>query len=238
MMNVLEIIRQFFAPEPTAVMAWVQFIPMIAGAASSLFGGIQQGRKNREMKKRSQAMFGKMNADNEALFNEDYYSDYLQRADAQNVIRQMRDQFDRQAKRDENTAVITGATPESQAAAKNARAMAMSNLFGNLGAMGQRFKDNAKERYTRRKNALQDAEYNAELGTLARESESAGNLLYNGIGSLAGTDWASILGGKKQGNILETISPSVGANISATSPYATVKQPKIDGIIPATNPFK
>jgi len=169
-----------------AVMAWVQFIPSALSLVSAGVGAIGEGKKRREQR----AMMNRWNAENESMFNADYYGDYTQRADAQDIIRQMRDQFDRQAKRDENTAVITGSTVEAQAAAKEGRNRAMSSLYGNLGAMGQRFKDRAKDRYMRQKMALQGMQYD-ELG---QQAQSANNLLYGGLSSLAGMDWAGMLG--------------------------------------------
>lgn len=169
-----------------AVMAWVQFIPAALSLVSAGVGAIGEGNKRRAQR----SMMNRMNAENQSMFNADYYGDYTQRADAQNIISQMRNQFDRQAKRDENTAVITGSTVEAQAAAKEGRNKAMSNLYGNFGAMGQQFKDRAKDSYMRQKMALQGMEYD-ELG---QQAQSANNLLYSGISGLAGMDWAGMLG--------------------------------------------
>ena len=203
------------------LMAWVQFIPAAVSALTAGYGAIQQGKKNREMR----GMVNRMGAENQAMFNADYYGDYTQRADAQNIIRQMREQMDRQTKRDNNTAVITGGTVEAQAAAKEGRNRAMSNLFGNLAAHGQRFKDRAKDRYMHRKAQIDNMLY----GQLAEESMSAGNLLYNGIGGLAGTDWAGILGGGKP-----NLGPSPAKiENSAISPLQTANPIKnVSGIIP------
>lgn len=208
-----------------AVMAWVQFIPAILSAGSAIYGGLSQARKNREMR----GMVNKWNAENQSLFNNDYYKDYTQTQEAQNIIRQMRDMQDRQAKRDANTAVITGGTVEAQAAAKEARNRAMSNLFANLGAQGTRWKERAKDRYLHRKSQIQNMQYNQ----LAEQANSAGNLMYNGLSGLAGMDWAGIMGnGSKYGNNLSGNDLKIDKTVQTANPIKNVS-----GIIPSSSDY-
>jgi hypothetical protein len=230
----------FAINETEAMLAFVQLIPLIISAASAAYGAIKQGKASRAQKREMAAQKAKVekwNTENERMFNADYYSDYMQRADTQNVIRQMRDQLDRQTKRDTNTAVITGATPESQAVARNARTQAMSNLFGNLSAMGQQYKDRVREHYLSQKNNLRQMDYQGYLENIDmynRQMESAGNMTGNALGSMSGTDWASIFGKKTPD--LSGISSSVGANIKSpinkSGIYATATSAKTDGVIP------
>lgn len=159
----------------------------IANAGSTIYGAIQEGKQREQMANERQ----KWNADNEAMYNQDYYSDYTQRADAQNVIRQMRDQMKQQNQVEQNTAAVTGASPETVNAGKEARNKAITNLYGNIAAMGADYKERAKNRYVARKQALQGMEYD----TMNQNATSANNLLYNGIRGAANTDWAGILGG-------------------------------------------
>lgn len=172
-----------------ALMAWVQFIPAAMSLIGAGIGGYSEGQKRRAMRRK----MAQMDAENKALFNADYYADYTQRADAQNIIKKMRDDFRRQSKNDENAAVVTGSTIEAQAANKAGRNRAMSNLFSNLGAMGERYKDRAKDRYLARKSQIEGMEY----ANLADSAQSSNNLLYNGISGLANMDWAGVLGGGK-----------------------------------------
>lgn len=189
---ILEFLQEIALRHDTEViMAWVQYIPAAISGLSAGIGALSQSKKNREMR----GMVGGWQAENEAMFTNDYNKDYTQTQEAQNIIKQMRDLNDREAKREQNTAVITGGTVEAQAAAKERRNRAMSDLFGNLGAMGTRYKERAKDRYLNRKNQLQGIEY----GQLAQEAESAGNLMSNGLSGLAGMDWAGIMGGGTTG---------------------------------------
>lgn len=205
----------FYSSDAVMAIAWAAFIPAALNLVSSGVGAINEGKKRRQMNQR----LNEMKDENQAFFNQDYYGDYTQRADAQNVIRQMRDALKEQSKRDEGSAVVTGATIESQAANKEARNKAMSNLFGNLGAMGEQFKERAKNRYLARKSALEGMEYD----NILQDAQSSGNLLQNGLQGLASTDWASILGG-------------LGSTAGATSAIGNITKP---GVKPLNvNPIK
>jgi len=165
------------------------YLPMIASLVSSGYGAIKEGQQRAEMAQERQ----KWNADNESLYNQDYYGDYTQRADAQNVIRQMRDQIKSQDKIDQNVAAVTGESPEAINAGKERRNKAMTDVYANLGAMGANYKERAKDRYIGRKQAMQGMEYD----TMNQNAGSSNNLLYNGLSSLGETDWASVVGGGK-----------------------------------------
>lgn len=170
----------------------IQFLPAIMSGASTVMGMIGEGKKRRAMA----AERNKWNAENEALFNKDYYSDYTQRADSQNLIKQMRDEMKDQTKIDNNVAAVTGATPEAVNAAKEGRNKAMSSVFSTIAANGQQWKDRAKDRYLSRKQTLQGLAYD----DMNQDAQSSNNLLYNGINGLASTDWAGIMGGTKSAN--------------------------------------
>ena len=162
-------------------------LPAVASLASTVYGGIQARKARGEMKKTRQ----KWNAENESMYNQDYYSDFTQRADSQNLIKGMRDEQRDQNKIDQNTAVVTGATPEVQNAAKERRNKAMTSVFGTIGAQGQAWKDRAKDRYVSRKMNLQNMEYDDQN----QNAVSANQMIANGITGMGQTDWAGIMGG-------------------------------------------
>lgn len=174
-----------------AVMALfpLALLPTAVSLLQSGIGAIGEGQKRKEMA----AERTKWNADNEAMFNKDYYSDYTQRADTQNLIKRMRDEQKNQNTIDQNTAVVTGATPEAQNAAKERRNKAMTSVFSNIAAQGSAFKDRAKNQYLNRKTAIEGMNYD----DMSQSADSSGNLLYNGLKGIGNTDWASIMGGKK-----------------------------------------
>ena len=167
----------------------IQFLPIISNAAQSLFGAASEGRKRRQMA----AERAKWGAENEALFNKDYYADYTQRADAQNLIRQMREQNKKADKVEQNVAAVTGATPEAVNAGKERRNKMTTDVYSNIAANAMQFKESAKNRYLSRKQQLQGMEYD----TMNQNAMSANNLISNGLKGLASTDWAGIVGGYK-----------------------------------------
>lgn len=170
----------------------IQYLPAIASGASSIYGAIKEGQQRKEMKRERQ----KWGAQNEALFNKDYYADYTQRADAQNLIKKMRDESRSQNKIDNNVATVTGASPEAINAQKQRRNQNMTSLYGNIGAMSSQLKDRSKDRFLAQRSALQGMEYDE----MAANADSANNMLYNGIKGVANTDWAGIVTGQAQSN--------------------------------------
>lgn len=179
----------------------IQYLPMIANAAQTVFGAVNQGKERRRMAGERQ----KWGAENEALFNEDYYSDYTKRADAQNVIRQMRDQNKKADKVEQNVAAVTGATPEAMNAGKERRNKMTTDVYSNIAANAMQYKDRAKGRYLSRKAQLQGLDYDA----MGQSVASAGNVMGNGLKGLASTDWAGIMGGGK------VIKDAVGNTLTA-----------------------
>ncbi len=223
--SILELIQEALSRNDTGVMiAWVQYLPAILGAGSAIYGGLSNARARRDQRN----MIKKWNAENLAGFNRDYYGDYTQSQEAQNVIRQAREMYDRGAERDANTAAVMGGTVEAQAAGKESRNRAMGNLFAHLGAQGTRMKERAKDRYNYNKNRIQAMQY----GQAAEDADSAGNLMYNGFNTLAGMDWASIMGGGK--NPLAGVKAPDPITPVPVGPVTVGTQPRsIEGIIPS-----
>ena len=162
----------------------IQYLPMIANLAQTAFGAVKEGQQRKRMAGERQ----KWNAENEALYNKNYYGDYTKRADSQSAIRQMDDQMKKADKVEQNVAAVTGATPEAINASKERRNKAVTNLYSNIGANAMQYKDAAEGRYQARKAQLQGMEYDS----MEQTAQSAGNVMNNGIAGLA-TDWASLM---------------------------------------------
>lgn len=165
----------------------IQYLPIVANLLQTGFGAIQEGQQ----RKRMAGERAKWGAENEALFNKDYYADYTQRADAQNVIRQMREQNKKADKVEQNVAAVTGATPEAINAGKERRNKMTTDVYANIAANAMQYKDRAKGQYLSRKAQLQGMEYD----TMNQTAMSANNVMTNGLKGLATTDWAGIVGG-------------------------------------------
>lgn len=153
-------------------------------AISGIAGSIVGAQRERAARARQASIRRDMEGRNNSAYLADYYSDYLKRADSQNALRKMRDEMRRQGQRDMNTAVITGATPEATAARQYDRNRVMAGMVGNLGAMGEQFKQRAKDRYLAGANQISMLD-NQEA---QRQAMKGHNLMYNGlsqIGTLA-----------------------------------------------------
>lgn len=146
------------------------------GLVGSVVGGISAGKQRRKMNR----YLNKQDTDNNAQYNADYYSDYTQRSDAQNLLSQLRNNLSRYNKRAENMAVVTGATPEQQALAKEQSNKVISDAYSNLGAMGQQWKDQVANRYLQRKNSIA----NQRMGIMGQKAQSSENLMNTGLNLL------------------------------------------------------
>lgn len=150
-----------------------------AGIASSLFGG---WKASKERKKTNQKI-SELERDNQAFYNANALGDYTQRSDAQNALNQMRNQLDRQTKRANSTAVITGGTPESTQLQKQAANESLASATSNIAAVGQQFKDRITDRYMSRKDNYGMMRLNQSEGAAAGYE----NLMQSGLNTIAGS---------------------------------------------------
>lgn len=172
-------------------MWWLPLIQSGVGLGQAIYSGIKAGKDRKE----ADALQSKRELDNENLFNKEYYTDYTQRQDSQNILKRLKETTDTNNKRVEMTAAITGATAESVQAGRNANNKVVSDTYGNLAAMGARYKDNVMQNYMNRKDGLGRERYN----TLTQRAQSNETGMYNGISQIgAGITGASknLFGGK------------------------------------------
>jgi hypothetical protein len=148
------------------------------GLATSLYGGWKAGKEQKKMDRQIRGW----EADNKAFYNSRALGDYTQRADAQNALRQMREQLDRQSKRATNTQAITGGTIEQTAVSKDSANKALADATSNIAAVGQQFKDRVTDQYMGRKQQLQGMQYQNTAG----KANSYENLMQSGLNTAAG----------------------------------------------------
>lgn len=126
-----------------------------AGLATSLFGGWQESRARNKMDNHIQ----KQQAENKAYYNSQAYTDYSQRSDAQNALRQMREQLDRQSRRSRDSTVVTGGTAEQTALEKEASNKALADTTANISGAGEQFRQRVTDQYMNRKQHLDHMGY-------------------------------------------------------------------------------
>lgn len=167
-----------------ALGPWGAVAGGVIGLGASLFGGNKAAKQRKKMEK----YLNQQDAENTAQYNRDYYSDYTQRADTQNLMKQLRDNLGKTNKRAENMAVVTGATPEQQAVQKEQSNKVISDTFSNIGAQGQIWKDQVTNRYQARRENIANQRMNMMQG----KAQSGENLQSNGLGML-GSSAGSLL---------------------------------------------
>lgn len=154
-------------------MWWLPLIQTGIGLGQSIYSGIKAGEERRK----AEALQQKQMADNEAWYNNEYYTDYTKRADSQNLLKRLKETTDSNNKRAEMTAAITGATPESVQSQRDANNKIVSDTYGNLAAMGAQHKDNVQQQYLARKDGYNRNMYNTLLGNAASNEQG----MYNGL---------------------------------------------------------
>ncbi len=165
----------------------------MAGAValgSAIFGGVKAGQQRRKMER----YLNEQEADNRVWYNANALSDYTQRADTQNLMKQLRDNMKRQNKAAAGSAVVTGATVEQQAAQKENSNKVISDTFSNIGALGQRWKDNITNQYLARKQNIA----NQRMGMTGQSAASYEGLMGSGINTFSGA-LGGILGSSSAG---------------------------------------
>ncbi|NDW19421.1 hypothetical protein D0T53_10945 [Dysgonomonas sp. 216] len=150
-----------------------------AGLATSIFGGSKAAKQRRKMDR----YLNQQDAENKAWYNANALSDYTQRADTQNLMKQLRDTMGKQNKIAANTAVVTGATPEQQAVQKEQSNKVISDTFANIGAMGQQWKDNVTDKYLTRKDNIAQQ----RMGMMGQKAQSYENLMNSGLNMMSGS---------------------------------------------------
>ena len=199
-MQLFEIIQEILSRHhEDVVMAWVQFLPAIVSGISAAAGGIGSYADKRAEERQMRGIENKVknwNAENESWYNTEMNRDYTQTDEAKNMLRQLREEMDRQTARSGNNNIISGGTVEAEAADREGRSKALSNLLGNIGGMATAYKDRATSRYLNNQAGLRQLEMGIDqqrLGRLAENTTSSNNMFYNGLTGLAGQDWASLL---------------------------------------------
>jgi hypothetical protein len=164
-----------------------------AGAAGQIGARNRQDRRLADMRAGVQAE----QAENKRWYNTNYLSDYTQRADAQLLFKNLRDNLKRSRDVTSATAAVTGATPAAVAAAKERDARAVSDTYGSVAAVGQQWKDRLTDQYLRRKDFLSSKMYGLDQAGLANDDRRAqdwGSLMQSGLNAASGAFMPSYAG--------------------------------------------
>ena len=159
---------------------------IIAGVASLAAAGISAAQAAKK-RRQAQAVLEGQNRDNKSWYSAHALGDYTQRSDVQRLMAQLRDNLRERSRADASTAAVTGATAESVAASKDSANRAIGNTYGNISAMGQRYKDRITDQYQQMKNNYAGA----AAGNASQDAASYENLMRSGL-NLAASSASSI----------------------------------------------
>lgn len=123
-------------------------ISSVAGAAGGIAGIIKSNQATQQAREEQR----KRDAFNKSMFNRQYYQDALSRSDTQNMLRNYRETMREAIKNQQNTAVVTGETPEAVAATKRNNAKAYADAVAGITAQNSARKDAALANYQKMGN--------------------------------------------------------------------------------------
>lgn len=152
----------------------------IAGSvASAIFGGSKAAKAANEANR----LIERQQEDNQAWFDRRYNEDYSQTAEAQNLMNYAREQAEKQFKRAEGAAAVTGATEESIARAKQSANDMLSQTASNIAAQGTARKDSIEQQFLNTKSALTEQQV-SNLQQKAQNISAAAGQAAGAFGSM------------------------------------------------------
>jgi hypothetical protein len=168
-------------------------LPLLAVAAISAAVGvagtaIANKKKRQELAKMKGELEGDM-SENKSWYQANALSDYTGRSDVQNMFKHLRDNLKSRRKATTAAATVTGATPSAIAATKEADTKAISDVYSNVAAMGQQYKDNVTRQYFDRQNALRSQMQGLGYSAMQNHQQMADsytNLAGTGINAAGG----------------------------------------------------
>lgn len=153
-------------------------IGALVGAASSIFGGIQNARAARKMKRE----LDRERRDNDQWYNREYKTDATQRADAQAMLTQVRDAMHRQNRAATGRQAVMGTTEDGLAAQKERTNDMMSNAARGIVAQADRRRDSIENQYRGQRQNIQN-----RLNAMRQSQMNNTAEAIKGVGSAAGS---------------------------------------------------
>ena len=120
------------------------------GLVSGITGAIKSAKAARQQ----QELINEQNRKNDVWFNNEYYKDYMDRSDAQAAMERVRQTMQRQNQRIEQQAAVSGATPESVIAQKEANAGVITDAAAAIQANASNRQDKVLDAYRAKQDSL------------------------------------------------------------------------------------
>lgn len=140
----------------------------IGAGLGSIGSAIIGGSKASKAAKQANKLLEQQKTDNQAWFDRKYNEDYSQTAEAQNLMNYARKEAEKQFKRADASAAVTGATEESVARAKRGANEMLAQTASNIAALGTARKDAIEQQYLNTKNSLTQQ----QVGNLQQKAQN------------------------------------------------------------------
>lgn len=155
-------------------------ISLGVGGALSLAGMAYSAIKGGKANKANEALISKQEQENEAWYNNN--RDYMNTVQGKSAVEQVREAYEDRAKRDAQSAVVTGATAETEIAQKTAQNEAYNDALRQIASQGAQYAQQNEGIY---RQSLQNL-VGQKMAINQQKAQNAANMGQN-IGNLMGT---------------------------------------------------
>ena len=158
-------------------------IGTIALGAAGLVGGLMGGLGTNRRLKQQVRYLNEKKKQNEDWYNRRYNEDATQRADAQRLLALTEQQIMQRNREAAGRAAVSGGTEESQMAAKQANARAVSDVMSNIAVQAGQRKDAIENQYMKTRDAY-DEQIRELKGQKVNGFDMVGNMLSGAAGGV------------------------------------------------------
>ncbi len=135
---------------PIAVMG---AIAAAAGAATAAGSSAIASKKSGQLNSAADDLIGAQRTKNKQWYDQQMSEDYIQRSDAQAILKKQRELLDEHYKRARATNVVAGGTDESLALQQQAANKSLSDTASNIASQASSHKDKIEEQYRNSEDA-------------------------------------------------------------------------------------
>jgi hypothetical protein len=163
------------------------------GGALSLGGMVYSAIKGGQAAKANERLIDQQDEQNEAFYNNS--RNYFDTVQGKSALEQVRQAYEDRSKRDANTAVVTGATAETEIAQKDAANKGYSDVMRQLASQGGEYAMRNEGIYRQNLSNI----YAMRMGVNGQQAQSAANLSGNMM---------NLFGAAAEGGLFEAGDPA------------------------------
>lgn len=170
-------------------------ISLLAAIGGSVAAGVKANQAGEEVRSQK-GLMAKQQAEQENLFNRQYYQDMTDRTEVSDMLRKLEEQNDTDRKRTEATAAITGATDEAKLAAADSRNKRRADAIAGIASNASTLKDqylndwrNRMDNYLGQQINMSDKMAAINQNMSNQWSQMATNAYKTGFNMMGQPDW-------------------------------------------------